>query len=158
MGKSTADTEEVSIAEAAKRLAMTQQGIGQWADKAPSDCAVLRKGRRWLIWPHFPVWYRQQLQKNSTPADLEEARKRKMSAEAELAELELQKARGELLTVQQYRDEVARLLDIVFPRLQAVTARLAPQVVGVTTVAEAQGIIDPVIREILRELSEAGEG
>src|ERR1044071_8754626 len=97
MARSASD-EEISIAEAAKRLGMTKQAIGQWADKAPADAVSLKAGRRYLSWPAFPVWYRQRLSATQ-PEDFEKAKARKMAADAELAELELARIRGEQVPV-----------------------------------------------------------
>src|SRR6478672_9577357 len=89
--------EEVSLTEAAKRLAMTAQAVGQWADKAPAEFVRVRKNRRALLWPGFMVWYRQRLSAGSKPLDLAEAQRRRATAEAEIAEMERDKMRGDLV-------------------------------------------------------------
>src|SRR5689334_18883219 len=57
--------------------------------------------------PEGRVWYHRYLvekgRKEAAPVDLREARRRKESADAEMAELELAKARGELATVDEFR-------------------------------------------------------
>jgi hypothetical protein len=153
----SADVEEYTVGEAAEALGMSSASVSQWVNRAPPDVWRKAGSKRVLLWPAFPVWYRAELQKNSAPADLDEARRRKLAAEAELAELQLERERGALLTVADFRRELGDALDLVRSRVTAMTARLAPQVVGLSSVAEAQAAIDPLVREILRELSEAGE-
>ncbi|HEX6925655.1 MAG TPA: hypothetical protein VF167_09495 [Longimicrobiaceae bacterium] len=147
------DAERVSAREAAKRLGMTDQAVGQWANQAPADTYVLANGRRWLLWPQFPVWYRQRLQQHAKPANFDEAKARKMAAEAELAEIELAKARGDALALSDLEAVVARDYTKVRERLQALPGRLAPLVVGVKSVGEATKLIVPVVREVMQELS-----
>lgn len=145
--------ERVSIREAGKRLGMTQQSIGQWADKAPSDAVRLENGRRWLIWPQFPVWYRQRLQQNAEPADFEKARARKMAADAELAELELARMRGEQVAVETYRAEVSGIATKIRAQLLAAPGRYSARIVGTSTLPEAQRHLDAIMRDVLKELA-----
>lgn len=147
------DAEEVSAKEAARRLGMTDVSIGEWGQKVGAPIRLVN-GRRVYKWPEFPIWVRQQLKANrEKPASFDDARNRKMAAEAELAEIELAKARAELLTIGDLETIVARDYTAVRTRLQALTGRLAPVVVGTKDIAAATALIEPVVREVMEELS-----
>lgn len=148
--------EEVTLAEAAKRLAMTAQGVGQWADKAPGEWVRVKKTRRVLIWPGFMIWYRQRLQEASRekPADLADAQKRKLSAEAEMAEMERDTMRGELVAVSEVRTQMRGIASTIRMQLLAVSGRYAARTVGLTTLPESQRVWDTAMRDILAELQE----
>lgn len=152
-GKRHGDAEEVTAKEAGRRLGMTDVSVGEWGKK-PNAPVVLKAGRRFYLWPQFPIWYRTELQRNrEKPATFDDARTRKMTAEAELAEIELAKARAEVLTIADMEALVAKDYTNVRAGLQSMPGRLAPDVVGLKTVAEAVRVIDRVVREVMGELS-----
>jgi phage terminase Nu1 subunit (DNA packaging protein) len=62
---------------------------------------------------------------DANPGDLDTARTRKANAEAELAEIEVAKARGEVVSVADYEAALARVLDRLTARLRAMPVRLA---------------------------------
>lgn len=93
-----------------------------------------------------------------TPQDatLNAARARKMNAEAELAELELARARGLMVTVPDYERALGAVLDRLVGRLRALPARLTHLGEAVEVEAEAEveaivtelhGMRDPVLEE-----------
>lgn len=136
-------------------LAMTQQGVGQWAEQAPPELVKLRKGRRYLLWPGFMVWYRQRLQASrEKPTDFEEARARKMAADAELAELELARVRGEQVPVETFRETVSGIATKIRAQLLAAPGRYSARIVGVDSLPDAQRHLDAIVRDVLNELSE----
>ena len=92
-------------------------------------------------------------QVKATPADFEEARARKMAAEAELAELTLARERGRLIPIETHGERLARILERVRARLVALPGSLAPRLVGIETAAEAQGLIAAGVAAVLTELS-----
>lgn len=61
----------------------------------------------------------------ANPGDLDTARTRKANAEAELAEIDVAKARGEVVSVADYEAALARVLDRLTARLRAMPVRLA---------------------------------
>ena len=144
--------------EAAKRLGMTEAGLGQWAAK-PGAPTALKKGRRFALWPAFPIWYRQQLQLNrEKPQGFEEARARKMQAEAELAELELETKRGQVVALDLYRDELRGVVRTIRAQLLAVPGRYAPRTAGKTSLPESQRAWDAAVRDILNDLRDGDGG
>lgn len=91
------------------------------------------------------------------PTDYDEAKARKMAAEAELAELELARARGTIVTV----DDVERMLSAPLYRLRAkllnLPSKWSPSLVGCRTIAEAQTRLEAAVEEAMLSLSEEGE-
>lgn len=148
------DQEKVSAREAAHRLGMTEQGVGQWANQAPPGTYEMAKGKRLLLWPQFPVWYRQHLQANrEKPADFEAARARKTAAEAEIAEYELHVLRnsrhedGECLAV------FGKQLDGIRSHWLTVPGKWAHRFVGLRSLVEAQRVLDELVRDVLKRVS-----
>lgn len=101
-------------------------------------------GMRWYI--HYKVQAAQ-------PADFEEARARKMSAEAELAELDLAQKRGQLIPLEQHGQRLARILERVRARLVAIPGTVAPRLLSLETAVEAQAVVAGAVAEALEELS-----
>jgi phage terminase Nu1 subunit (DNA packaging protein) len=143
-------TDEIRAAEAAARLGLTAQAIGQWAAK--SGAPVRKDGTAlWLKWPAFARWREEQQVKNALAelaptVSLDEARTRKALAEAELAELDVAKARGEFVSVADFEAALARVLDRLMARLRAMPLRLSHLGVDAETAAEAE--IERVITEL----------
>ena len=113
------------------------------------------------LWPDFNDWWRelqaQRAAERAAPADYDQAKARKMEADAELAEDAVKKQRGELVAVVDYERALAHALDRVRARLLGLDSRLAPLVVGVENVLAAKGIIRPIVNEVLSALSEDDE-
>ena len=93
---------------------VTRQRAGKALEYKQPDCAVnLRKRES------------EKAVAESNPGDLDTARTRKANAEAELAEIEVAKARGEVVSVADYEGALARVLDRLTARLRAMPVRLA---------------------------------
>ena len=153
------DREKVSGREAAHRLGMTEQSLGTWASKAPPSVQELANGKRLLLWPEFPVWYRQQLQANrEKPADFEAARARKVAAEAEIAEYELAQLRGTLVPEDALDKVYGERLDMLRAKLQAFPGSVATRLVGLKTLLEVQAVLDRGVRELMTNLAHGDSG
>ena len=140
------------MTEAAYRLGMTAQAIGIWATKSGAP-VVMRRGRRWAQWPAFPEWYRQQISRPAAPADLDEAKARKLAAEAELAEYQLAQARGEFIAVADLEAKIGPVFDVFRAKLLALPGRLAPEVVACRALPDARGLLERELATVLRELA-----
>lgn len=141
------------MAEAARRLGMTQQGVGMWAQREGAPI-VMKGTRRYCLWPAFPVWHRHQLQRErEKPEDFDAAKTRKMAAEAELAEYELEQARGTFVAVSELDARVGPMLDTVRTKLLALPGRLAPRVVACRELPAARALLEEELAVVLRELS-----
>lgn len=86
---------------------------------------------------------------------LEEAKKRKLAAEAQLAELELMKAVGRVVLVEQVAEVVGRQFDRLRARLLVIPSKGATLVAPEVEVRACQAILQELIDEALHEL--AGE-
>jgi hypothetical protein len=129
MSKSVAKPNEIPANEGAKRLGLTAQAVGQWASR-PGAPARKDGTRVWLIWPDFARWREGELVKQAKAelaptVSLAEARTRKALAEAELAELEVAKSRGEFVAVADYAKALARVINLVTARIRAMPPRLS---------------------------------
>jgi len=160
----SAEKELVTNSEAARRLGMTPVSIGQWAAKPGCPTNGVGAKRR-LVWPDFPKWRDQELarqiraeaKESARPADLEEAKARKMAAEAELAELELAKARGDLITVDDAVKGAEKLFERLRARLIAVPGKEAHRFVGIKRLPQANKALRDVVDSALVELSKVDE-
>ena len=93
---------------------------------------------------------------SSDVLDLEEARARKVAAEAESAELDLAARLGELVEV----DTVAELVESAFAtvrlRLLSVPSKVAPRIASIRSAAKCRRMLEDEFREALDELVDGG--
>ena len=85
--------------------------------------------------------------------DLEKSRRRKLAAEAELAELELAKAREAVISVEIHGKVVGNICDIIRTKLLSVPSKIAPAVALETDQGICKNIIDDEVRGSLTELA-----
>lgn len=83
----------------------------------------------------------------------DEARTRKVAAEAEIAELELAKVRGELALVQDVITAWDDVLAALKAKLLAVPTKMGPILAAETDAGDIQKQLEDQIRECLNELS-----
>lgn len=144
------DSSEISAADVAKRLEITPQAVGIWT-KRPGAPVRVDGARVWCRWPEFARWREQEMirqaVKEVTPtATLDEARTRKAIAEAELAEMEVGKARGELVSIEDYEKALGRVLDRLMARLRSLPVRLAH--LGDTAEVAIEVEVERVVKEL----------
>lgn len=155
-----ADLELVEQAEAARRLGVSHQAIGQWVRK-PEAPTEYRGGKLFLRWPDFPQWWVASrvagARRSITPSSLDDARTRREAAMAELAELDLAERRGELVTVADYQTELAAICTRIRSRLVALPGKWAPRLAAVSSTAEAQGQLEAGMYDVLTELRGLGD-
>ena len=85
--------------------------------------------------------------------DLNEERARKVAAEAQLAEMELAKARREFVAVADVASAWGEVLSAVRGRLLSMPTTLATIVANENEVARCQAIVENQVHEALTELS-----
>lgn len=102
-------------------------------------------------------WYYARKYEPEAPSERKEADLRKLNAEAKLKEIEVAKAAGELVPLDQYTSELGLVLDKVRAKLQNVPGTWAPALVGCKTIPEALTRLRPLVNEILVELSGMGD-
>lgn len=88
----------------------------------------------------------------------DQARTRKIAADAELAEMELAKARREFISVEDVRSAWQNVLSNMRARLLSMPSTVAPIVQHETNLGTVKDIIDGAIRECLEELSSYDPG
>lgn len=93
------------------------------------------------------------LQEGHEDETMQQARLRKLQAEASLAELELEQQKGTVVAVEDVAQELANVFSTVKTRLLALSAKLPGLVIGMTTEREMQDVIDREIRTVLTELT-----
>lgn len=111
--------------------------------------------------PDGRVWYHKYLvdkgKRQAAPTSIDEARRRKEAAQAELAELELAEARRELMKVEDGERVIAEAFARVRARLLNLPPRIAGIVVGAESIQDAQARVDPLVREVMEELHKADD-
>ena len=85
--------------------------------------------------------------------DYEEARARKVAAEAEITELELAKVRGELVVADDVITAWSDTLSSLKAKLVSIPSKAAPIVAAEDSASGCQQVLDELIREALEELS-----
>ncbi len=92
------------------------------------------------------------------PADADEARSRKLAAEAEIAEMQRDRMRGELIDISSVENVVAEEYGAVRSKLLALPGKLAPMVAIEADEITCRDLIERGITEALDELArDAGE-
>jgi phage terminase Nu1 subunit (DNA packaging protein) len=148
--KDAIDGGEITAAEAARRLGMTSQALGVWCTRPSAP--VRKEGRNVLVqWPAFARWRERELIDEAMPGDLETARTRKANAEAELAEIEVAKARGEVVLVADYEQALGTILDRLTARLRGLPVQLA------SAGPDAEALAETEVERIIVELSQFDE-
>jgi hypothetical protein len=148
--KDAPDQGEITAAEAGRRLGMTAQAIGQWVNRPGAPAR--KDGRNtWIRWPDFARWRERELIDEAMPGDLDTARTRKANAEAELAEIEVAKARGEVVLVADYEAALGTILDRLTARLRGLPVQLA------SAGPEAEALAETEVERVIVELSQFDE-
>ena len=96
-------------------------------------------------------WYLTQQQK--PPIDLMEARQRRLSAQAQLAELELGQQQGHLINRQEIIEAIQKSLLQLRNRLLSIPTKLSPVLAVEANAALTKNILEDEIHKALTELS-----
>lgn len=165
---------EILASEAAGRLGLTNQAIGQWTVKPGAP--VRRAGARvYVRWPEFARWRELELvvaAKKAVPQG--GFVERRLAAEArtaeiamELREIELAERRAQVVDVADYEAALGTVLDRLTARLRAMPVRLAHLGPEVEAAAEAEaerivkelhGFDEDVIEDVDEPLEEDANG
>ena len=86
-------------------------------------------------------------------SDYERARTKKMNAEAEISEIELDRIRGKVVMAEDVVSAWENTLGAVKARLLSVPTKAAPMVAPESDAGACQGIISDMINEALEELA-----
>lgn len=133
---------------------MPERTFAQWVARG-----MPRKGdgkRERYPWPEIYRWTAEQLERrgkeSARPKDIDDARNRLMSADAELKELELAERRGHLMTVEQGEKWIVEAFGRIRGQLSAMEPRLAATLGACKTIPQRSKAIREAIQEVLEEL------
>jgi len=150
----TAAREQIGIKETEKRLALSRKQIQRDMEAGmPFD----RQGTRLMFpWPDIRIWRDERIRELSAraaqPTGEDDWKKRKLAAEAELAELEVAQMRGALIPVEEFHRHLETAFSRVRARLLSLPPKLGAAAVGHSTPREAQAALEPIIYEVMEEL------
>lgn len=138
-------------AELARMYGVSAQAVNGWkAAGAPFgvDGKISpAEFRRWEI-----AATQARAEAKATPTSEDDARARKLAAEAEIKEAELAKLRGQIVTVGDAAAEYERRLVPLRAAISAVPGLYAPKVVGLDTVADGMRVLRGLAADLLRTL------
>lgn len=130
--------------------------LAEWANRPGCPKKVVN-GRTLYAWPDWNEWRFQEGRRSKAPEDVEEAKARKLAAEAELAEIERDRERGLLVPVVDVEREVGVVFDRLRAKLVALPGKWGPMLVGCRTIAEATARLEPAVHDAMADLSYAGD-
>jgi phage terminase Nu1 subunit (DNA packaging protein) len=150
--------ETVSLTEIAELFGVDTDTIHLWRKKGMPHRQ--KSGR-----PRFEVavcvqWRRAQDkrdQREATSPDEAKERTRKLSADADLAELKVRQRLGELVPIVDVERQTDRLVSIIRARVLSIRGRWAPRVIGLATMAQASTTLDGLTADILASLAEGAD-
>ena len=149
---------ELSKADLARFYGVSLVTIGQWISKG---CPFITKGgmgKKWVLSSaEVTTWREDQIAQQAlgdvSTLDLDEARRRKLAAEAALTELDLSHRRGDLIEIEYIAGLVGDEYANVRAKILALPTKLAPLLIGIESMAEVTEIIERGITESLEELT-----
>lgn len=152
-------SQHFSLLELAGLLGVNRSTVTTWLGQGCPfvERADRAQGKEWkLSLPDVVGWLRKrdvdQAIGDTSKLDIDEARRRKIAAEAALAELELAKQRGEVVAISVVEDVVGEQLSACRARLIAWPTKCGPLVAPITDVTECTAILDRIMREAADEL------
>lgn len=154
---------EYSLAEAAEVLEFDRMTLRAWVRQGCPHRTVQRgKVTEYRLKLGEVMEWREKraveaAQGDTASLDLDEAKRRKVAAEAALAELELALKRGEVVLIADVAKVVGEELSAVRAKLLGMPAALAPRVQYQESKA-IQAILDAYVNDVLGELGGFGGG
>ena len=158
----------VSRRELAERLNLSERQIttlvksGRLADGTEFPSRVEGRERSFPTDRCFE-WYLRYKQEEALqraagrqePANMAEAELRKAIADAEIAELKLQRLRGEVVPADAYRRELRRVLTRVRARFTSIPGEYASRILEPLDMARATAVLRDLVATVLAELQSA---
>lgn len=105
---------------------------------------------------YIRYWQDRALSRAPEPeaGTLEDARRRKTEAEASLAEMELAREQGRMISVDDLEEMLSGPLYRLRAKLLNLPTKWAPALVGCRTIAEAQARLESSVEEAMRSLAD----
>lgn len=159
----------VSIRALAKLLKVDERTIRRWqnpkdddSDDAARTPIPFEKRGNATVFPlagavTWFVDYRVGIASRSV-SELDLARQRKVSLEAEKAELELAGMRGQVVPADLVEARMVKIAATLRAQLLAAPGRYSPRLIGLTTLPQAQQAMDLIVRAVLTELADGDSG
>ncbi len=148
---------KMNKAQLAKMLDITTQTLDRYIQAGlPFDSAPGRAGKSYVFDLAVVVgWLRERDTKNTRgdSGTVEDARKRKLEAEARLAEMAAEKAAGSLLERSDVDAAVIGAFSRVRARLLSLPSKAAPRCVD-RTMDQIGAVLEADVRDALQELSD----
>jgi phage terminase Nu1 subunit (DNA packaging protein) len=145
--------------EAMAQLGMPLRTFARWAARG-----MPRQGEgaaERFPFPEILVWWGEQRERQGRdsvrPADIDEAKMRLVTAEADLKELELGERRRELMTVAQYERVTDETYSQVRSQIKAIEARLPAMPGPWKTIEQRRKVISKAFLELLDILYRAND-
>lgn len=142
----------------ARDLGANLSTVDQWVRKG---CPVIVRGTRGKEWQFdtaaVHAWYTQQKIAEATGAvqtDEAELKRRKLEAETKLAELELDKATGNVVEVEYLHRNLSGLFAEIRTNIRNLPDRVVTALIGMTDEREFKAVLLKEIDIILTDLSE----
>ena len=147
--------ETVALSQFAKDWGVTIRTVQNWITDGMPHRTV--DGERRVVRSDANAWVRARAEEAAqpdAPEDIAAAQLRYESARAEKLELEVRRARGELVTVDEAAGAVEAKLAALRSQLTTFPQRLAPVVLGCKTLAEVTAKLDQAMAEAMTSISE----
>lgn len=143
----------------AELLGCSLRTIDEYRRQGMPGDAPKRPGDQWKFDTASSVeWLRQRERESAlgevAKIDEHEAKRRKLAAEAAMAELELAKAEGMAVGIQDFGNAWSGMIGAARAKLLGLGAKIGPTVAITEDAAECNALIDASIGEALQELSE----
>lgn len=153
-------TQTYSLKELSGLLGVHRNTVAKWLDQG---CPFVEKadrntGKEWaLSLPDVIEWQRNKAVEaaigDTAKLDVDEARRRKIAAEAALAELDLAERRGHVVRIDVVMQIIGDQLSNCRAKLLALPTKAAPLMVPLDSVLECRDVLDGLVREALDELT-----
>ena len=146
----------VTLTWAAGEVDLSVRQLQEYAKRPGSPRTADGKGGWLYEWPAFSRFVRECTRDDAVaearPTDFEKTRMRNESAKADLAEMERDRLRGQLVEVNRFEEALTRAFGRIREKLIALAPRLAPELLGLKDEAVAEGLVDKYAQEIIEEL------
>lgn len=126
----------VNRQELSQAMGISLPTVDRWIR---DGCPVKQRGTKGVAWefnlPDVVNWWgerQRQAAAGDAPTDIEDAKRRKIAAEASLAELELAKAKGEVAPIRDFERTWSAMMASIQQNVMNVPQRVVVQLLGET--------------------------
>lgn len=146
----------LTLTAAAVEVDLSVRQLQEYAKRPGCPRKSNAKGAYLYEWPAFNRFVREELardlKESVKPANLEDAKARKMEADAAITEDELAVRRARLVPTEKFERALGRAYARVRSRLLSLPSRAAPDLMGLTDELQIEAILDRYVLEVIEEL------